>query len=327
MPGIITPGNEVKDLSTKMLTILVGKKSFSQTCENFIERIYDMMVIYDLSVNIQQENFWGHFHRFNISLEGKNIWYETICEHFDAKVFHSVSFKTIIYCISREAVLSIMKMENNLNKTSFQNEEELKLTDSEQEVVRYVAGYLVFSLRRKYKRIQQSTCGKSKEVANDTILLLDSFSTVQDAFDVATFLEFTTKWTELVNSGGLVKVNDNMFIFVRRIENVVRKTLNVEFLQQYKGQDLREILYLELEKSTLIDNSWESLSRLLPNRNLAKSLKFQMLMRWIDIRSRSFVNTYVQVIKQKLRELKNENKDTKVKLSKKAQPSLRKTLT
>jgi hypothetical protein len=36
------------------------------------------------------------------------------------------------------------------------------------------------------------------------------------------FLDYTTKWTECINRGGLFCVNDEFYIFVRRVENVIR---------------------------------------------------------------------------------------------------------
>ena len=47
------------------------------------------------------------------------------------------------------------------------------------------------------------------------------------------FLDFARKWTDIVNRGGLIKINDDMFIFVRRVENVVRRVLNIGMLKSY----------------------------------------------------------------------------------------------
>ena len=57
---------------------------------------------------------------------------------------------------------------------------------------------------------------------------------------IESFLDYTRKWTELVNKGGLIEVNNYLFIFIRRTETYVQKILNLELLKNYKGEELRK---------------------------------------------------------------------------------------
>ena len=57
---------------------------------------------------------------------------------------------------------------------------------------------------------------------------------------IESFLDYTRKWTELVNKGGLIEVNNNLFFFIRRTETYVQKILNLELLKNYKGEELRK---------------------------------------------------------------------------------------
>ena len=54
------------------------------------------------------------------------------------------------------------------------------------------------------------------------------------------FLDYTRKWAELVNKGGLIEVNNNFFIFIRRAETYVQQILNLELLKNYEGEELRK---------------------------------------------------------------------------------------
>ena len=54
------------------------------------------------------------------------------------------------------------------------------------------------------------------------------------------FLDYTRKWAELVNKGGLIEVNNNLFIFIRRTETYVQQILNLELLKNYEGEELRK---------------------------------------------------------------------------------------
>ena len=52
---------------------------------------------------------------------------------------------------------------------------------------------------------------KQKEVASAALQILDSLAiSGPEVVKGGTFLEFTHKWTDIINRGGLVKVNDNM---------------------------------------------------------------------------------------------------------------------
>ena len=57
---------------------------------------------------------------------------------------------------------------------------------------------------------------------------------------IESFLDYTRKWAELVNKGGLIEVNNYLFIFIRRTETYVQKILNLELLKNYKGEELRK---------------------------------------------------------------------------------------
>ena len=57
---------------------------------------------------------------------------------------------------------------------------------------------------------------------------------------IESFLDYTRKWVELVNKGGLIEVNNNFFIFIRRTETYVQQILNLELLKNYEGEELRK---------------------------------------------------------------------------------------
>ena len=57
---------------------------------------------------------------------------------------------------------------------------------------------------------------------------------------IESFLDYTRKWAELVNKGGLIEVNNNFFIFIRRTETYVQQILNLEPLKNYEGEELRK---------------------------------------------------------------------------------------
>ena len=104
---------------------------------------------------------------------------------------------------------------------------------------------------------------------------------------------------------------------MRRLENQVRHVLTFDLLKTNRGEDLRDVIATKLQENNLVNNGWNILSRNMDNIKLSNVLKNQVINKWIDIRANAFVLCYIQVIKRAIGEKK---------LSKKAEPALRKTL-
>ena len=69
-----------------------------------------------------------------------------------------------------------------------------KLTEDEENVIRYAAGYVALKLLKKY------------EVSIPEYV--ECLSTMAVAGDDSSMLEYTSEWTRQVNCGGLFEVND-----------------------------------------------------------------------------------------------------------------------
>ena len=236
-----------------------------------------------------------------------------------SSLVHFITMKLLTYCVREMNFMqNIPSVDTDI--------ENLTLSEEEQQTLYYVAGYIVHSLKKKYTKILKAHPQNIPAISAQQFLDSVQIKSKEKVCGMS-FLDFTRKWVEILDKGGLVRVNDDMFIFIRRIEYAARNVLNVKFVTKYKGQDLRDIIYQELDSSSLVTKYWESLSRNIPNKELKKFLREQIIRKWVDIRAHSFVAAYVQVLKRKLRNMTSEEKNkSKVSLSQVAEPSLRKTL-
>ena len=89
-----------------------------------------------------------------------------------------------------------------------------------------------------------------------------------EEFSRDNFLKFVERWTNLVNRGGLVRINSDFFIFIQRVETVVQKILTLDFLRRYHGEDLRDHLKDKLQNNNFVTLGWQTLSRSFLNREL-----------------------------------------------------------
>ena len=187
---------------------------------------------------------------------------------------------------------------------------DVKLSVEEQKTLRYVAGFMPFSLAKRYKIKQDTAVGKAV-LETISSWRLNSSDNDKDM----NFLEFSKCLTDRVNRGGLFLVKDEYFIFIRRVENVARLTLNCNLSTNYKGEDLRDILMRKLRKSELIDQSWESLSKNIEKDDIRNLLKEIILRKWVGLRTKSFLNCWIRLLKRKQKNI-----------SERSESSLRKSL-
>ena len=125
-----------------------------------------------------------------------------------------------------------------------------KLSTNEHDIIHYVSGYILFALINRYKRFDESGNMESK----DAVLFFSLLKCVTHEVEAYNFLHFVKKWTNLIDRDGLIKVNDQFFLFIKYVETPARKTLTFSFMKTYKGEDIRQLLHEKLEESNMINN-------------------------------------------------------------------------
>ena len=111
-----------------------------------------------------------------------------------------------------------------------------------------------------------------------------------------------------------------MFVFLKRIEYAVCSILNINLVSVDESEDLRELVEKKLLDTDSVNQIWHSITKYLPNKQLKVVLFQEIIRKWIDIRANQFVNTYVQIFKQKIM-----NEGRKISISDAPEPALTKT--
>lgn len=197
-----------------------------------------------------------------------------------------------------------------INKDADLEVPDLKLTAPEENTLRYVAGYIPHSI---FKKLENQTESDSKSAL---VSVLHSWNKEQGGNHM-NFLNYTREWTEKINRGGLFLVNDDFYIFIRRLENVARKILNRNLMITYAGEDLRKVILSKFENNELIISAWDSLTKDL-SKSMSTYLRNAVFKKWIDIRANAFIRAWVNIIKLK--------KNTTSSIDSKGKPALRKQL-
>ena len=91
-------------------------------------------------------------------------------------------------------------------------EKSYPLSQDEEETTRYIAGYIIFSLKNLTK-------GKKLVEAVATRQVLSCWGRNTDIeFDKASLYEYNREWVDRVNRGGLIELTDDFFLFIKLIE-------------------------------------------------------------------------------------------------------------
>ena len=192
-----------------------------------------------------------------------------------------------------------------------QNDLDTKLSPKEENIIRYVSGYVPYALIKFYNRYPNNNTGKS------FIKTLDSLATVKSEENKKSFLFYTSVWMDCTDRGGLFNVNDTAYLFFRSMENCVRSAFNINLIRTYNGENLAKLMKTELSTNSHVIYHWDCVTE---NSQLNEVCKRHLLQRiityWVNIRGNAFAKAWV-----------DQNKKNRAKnLSKKGEHSLRKQL-
>ena len=117
------------------------------------------------------------------------------------------------------------------------SQEEPEISVHDEQVLRYLAGYIPFALHRRYSKMQ-SNPAKRLAAFQDEWKKADDEGTEAD-----TFLQYTSVWLTYQNKGGggLFVISDKVYTFFRSMEFVSRKVfwgqLSAARGGNFEGQD------------------------------------------------------------------------------------------
>lgn len=312
--SIITPGNKLVEIANILTTMQTDVK-LVEFAKFAVSVIFELISSVNITSTAAKDKMWKGVNTFIIS---ENELKNDLISFLNDTVELNCDTKQLFFC---EFVMLLIEQLILLcsEKTTKNIEDPIqKLTPEEEQIVCYISGFIVFSLKTKYKRLIKSP--QAEIVAVAALQFLKSLE-LKNSIKGDSFKEYVHAWVNLKSRGGLVKVNDGMFRFTCVIENIVRQTLTIGFIRNYKGEDLRDILYKKLLKDPIVAYGWENLSRKISNEHLKYILKRQIMKKWIDLRAKSYVNAYVQLLKHQITSTSKNTKPLQT-----GEPALRKTL-
>ena len=189
--------------------------------------------------------------------------------------FHDPWF---IQTVARVALEKIIEVKHPLRVPSIS--EVTNLSIDEHNTLRYCAGYVLRSLKRKYPSLQ--TWFEKQTDNSGSSGTVDSFT------------QFTKMWVEKVNRGGLTLVSDGVYEVFHAMELVLRQYLSAIPTQQKVEKDT---VIRVLQEDNEIQFHWSILTSDIDDET-SQDVLFGVIKLWITIRGYSYASALVEEYKR-----------------------------
>ena len=148
-----------------------------------------------------------------------------------------------------------------------------------------MAGFVPFKLLKRYE----------KSSSEDAVVFVECLSSLAVDGDESSLLEYTMKWTRLVNRGGLFEINDTTLLLLKEIELISCKQLCITF---ERGSSVdsghRETIISAIANDDNVQFFWTVLSVDIDGEEQAVKLLKEIVGLWVTIRGFSITGTWME---------------------------------
>ena len=274
---IATEGNSVRaELFTTSVMELLDK-AFRQTVP--------------VQSQAARERMWATYHNIRVSKEFASLW-ETFLQECGLCVipifYQSVTDKLFEKRIEFHCPVAATGPESECDGT---------LTYEEENAIRYAAGYVLRSARKKIL--------KSAQPKKDNLIeIIDALAQNSDVED-----KFSSDWLSLVDRGGLIHISDDLYRVFVAVEMEIRKFFKIEKAQALASPNEGKIIHCVLSNED-VQFFW----CLVSNDISSKVILNYIVQLWITIRGFSFAKSYMEIYKQQAKKHLQRSKALRKKL-------------
>ena len=233
----------------------------------------------------KREKMWSEFHKFR-SHDLFSIWNRMVEELNIQEKFRDM---WLPQTVARLALESIVK--SKCPAAIPQTAPQLQLDGDELNALRYVAGFVLLSVKKAYVSIGATT------IANWIDRQVDSSVSSADSYQ-----EFSNEWIKKVNRGGLFCVCDAVFDLFVAMEKQLR--LYLADLSAHHGIDKDKVLTSILQDDE-VQLLWEMLVMELTEEE-EQSLLRKFVQLWLTIRGFSYASAIKEEYKRSCGALKRK---------------------
>ena len=281
-----------KQFITSVLQRIIDSDASMDSFDNFsyklvstLRSLFDTVEGYK-SLSSKQERLWREFH--TARSHSLPITWKELCKsigiQYDQLAAQTVNMK--IFKSFMKTYFASIPISEELPKVTS------TFSDDELNALRYVSGYVPYKLLRKYEQCRPP-CNKAP-------LYLECLGNMAVAGDDSDVHNYTTKWLDTVNRGGLFPINDKSFVFFLAIESSTVKLLTSTYKKlSSKELNIKAFMLEKLMQNEQIKLRWNALTEDIDfTEEDADHLLKEIISLWITIRGFSLAATWLETYKQ-----------------------------
>ncbi len=286
-----------KDDIRKFLTAVVEKDScmndFDEFASNLVkelERCFFTCVSAAVpfrSKQVKREKLWSSFHRLRVSkinVMWNNLFLRDIGNEETIPKLSPLVYQSITQQLYSDIINCHLGAKLDLSNDVEKNYEDSPLTRDEENILRYVAGYVPFKLLLQYE--------KSK--AAEAVSVVECLSGMAVNGEESDALAYTSKWIELINRGGVFEVSDTTYMFFKEIELKVRKQLLMAFERNLAvDSSHKDSIICAVAGDESVQFYWTLLSVDISSECQAVKVLKEIIGLWVNIRGFSIANSWL----------------------------------
>ena len=241
----------------KLLAENINGTADDNTCKSFYleigNKVFDTIKRSRLTADCRI-NMFTIFHNNSLQDHGRKLWIDLL---------KNTQFPTSVCNILYQYILDkFLKYALNYRNKQFEKEEVMinyestKLGKSEEQTLRYVAGFVLYKLLGLVKHKE-----KPEDKVMEQVLSVWGAKGKFPEHNPMSLFDYTNAWVGKINRGGLYDVLDQFYLFIRTVELLVRRVLNYNLIVTHAGEDLREVLLSKLLKHEYVQTYWSTITR------------------------------------------------------------------
>ena len=264
------------------------KKKTARMAEQIVAKLSKIIaasLVYKLP-SAKMGTIWRQFHQLRFDHQIGSVW-QTYLDEADIPSHLAEARKILLQLILDRMLKHLISVEASRRKLK-----QAPLPDCgpvldlrEQNVIRYMSGYVVKQLSKKHR--------SGGEAAEAKEAVLSKMKADHDYIcDTPKFQEYTREWVELIDREGLTHVTNETFLLMELIEKETRYCLN----HLHSGQ-------LQLTK-TISENEkilaqWDEMASPLIEPHYSLELLKEVVSLWVTVRCYAFAKNVSQQESQK----------------------------
>ncbi len=260
------------------LLVLLEDSKHSVMVEDFTVKLYSKLKSCfqhtHSSLHLNREKMWGLYHELRTSDSFKEEWSRFLHECGKQPCASFVQF------VTNTLFKQLIEEEFPLNSTTNSNGHSGLMTFEEKNALRYVAGYVCRTLR---KRLESSTIPDKDDMIYALMELSGDEMNDQD----------TEAWTDLIDRGGLWHISDDTYMLFLIIEECIREHVTIATASTVQGG---KTLTDTLLKNEDVLFQWCILG--VETNDVDLSLLRKIISLYVTIRGFAFATSCLELYKQ-----------------------------